>query len=399
QAEQAEDVIANAEMPDPENEVANGQVPVEVQSLLPPAPVEEPAQDLTGRAYAEQILEERIVDVVEMSFAQIFGSDDAEGGAAEGLAGRTANGQRKGTDYVVSGNMEVKAGEGSVTVLFQKVNSADTAGNYVESTVVTSMQQLLLSTLTKEEQESVMNGENIVVRLQVTALNESNKEQNEQEMQVIAEATGQLNQTENDYGELQVGTFLDIVIEKKIGAGDWTKVPQLNDEIEIQVEVPQELVADGRTYYVMRNHNGVCTILEDKDEDPTTVTFTTGLFSTYALLYHEQEQAAAAVTAAEIIDVMPSAGGGTKVVGDSSHGCMAHYLCILTMLMAIAMCYVFRERQSMMILALAAEFIFNGMIVLFGQCILDLPFALICYAASIAAMIAIHYRDAEQEKE
>ena len=42
---------------------------------------------------------------------------------------------------------------------------------------------------------------------------------------------------------------------------------------------------EGRTYFAIRNHEGECTILEDKDSEAYTITISTGLFSTYAITY------------------------------------------------------------------------------------------------------------------
>ena len=51
------------------------------------------------------------------------------------------------------------------------------------------------------------------------------------------------------------------------------------------MDIPESLLAEGRTYYIMRNHNGECTLLEDLDEELQTITIATDRFSTYAIMY------------------------------------------------------------------------------------------------------------------
>ena len=38
---------------------------------------------------------------------------------------------------------------------------------------------------------------------------------------------------------------------------------------------------------IVRNHNGECTLLNDLDDNPDTITFRTNCFSTYAIVYGE----------------------------------------------------------------------------------------------------------------
>ena len=63
----------------------------------------------------------------------------------------------------------------------------------------------------------------------------------------------------------------------------------MNEEIEISIDVPADMLYDNTTYYVMRLHEGETTLLDDLDDTKETITIRTGLFSTYAILYEQNE--------------------------------------------------------------------------------------------------------------
>ena len=54
-------------------------------------------------------------------------------------------------------------------------------------------------------------------------------------------------------------------------------------EQEFDVEIPDEVYKSGKTYSVLRVHNGQLSVLPDLDDDPKTITFRTDRFSTYAI--------------------------------------------------------------------------------------------------------------------
>lgn len=90
-----------------------------------------------------------------------------------------------------------------------------------------------------------------------------------------------------------IGTFLEIDLSKKIGAFE-TKLSETNGMIEITFELPQELknadTSVNRTYSVMRYHDGIVDVL-DAEYDVATgkLSFETDKFSTYAVIYSDEE--------------------------------------------------------------------------------------------------------------
>ncbi|HJD47117.1 MAG TPA: hypothetical protein H9909_09755 [Candidatus Mediterraneibacter norfolkensis] len=84
-------------------------------------------------------------------------------------------------------------------------------------------------------------------------------------------------------------------MEKKIGGGEWQRLKVLNEEIEIALDIPEGLRFEHAMYWILRNHEGTCDLLEDLDDRTETLTIRTDRFSTYAILYttteYEQETA------------------------------------------------------------------------------------------------------------
>ena len=86
-----------------------------------------------------------------------------------------------------------------------------------------------------------------------------------------------------------IGEILDISIQKKIGSSDWERITNLSNEIEIVIDIPTNIKFSGATYYIVRNHNGEYTVLQDLDDNPDTITFRTDRFSTYAIAYDKND--------------------------------------------------------------------------------------------------------------
>lgn len=79
--------------------------------------------------------------------------------------------------------------------------------------------------------------------------------------------------------------YLDVEIVLKADNEELGKLNKLKEEITITVAIPEELKAEGRTYKVIRNHNGEVTVLDTVLNEDGTISFKTDRFSTYALAY------------------------------------------------------------------------------------------------------------------
>ncbi len=132
-----------------------------------------------------------------------------------------------------------------------------------------SEEELYDAVLTEEDKAAMAAGEKVTIKVEVEAIEEP------EDGDVVRE----------NLGENTFGMFLDISIIKTIGTQQ-SEVHDLNQPITLTFDIPEELRGLGK-YFVVRVHNGEYVVLEDEDDDPNTVTFTTDQFSTYALVYDE----------------------------------------------------------------------------------------------------------------
>lgn len=76
--------------------------------------------------------------------------------------------------------------------------------------------------------------------------------------------------------------YFDVTMLKTMG-GNTEKITELPTTMEVIIEIPEDIYQAGKTYSVLRVHNGELTILPDLDDDPKTITFRTDRFSAYAI--------------------------------------------------------------------------------------------------------------------
>lgn len=126
-----------------------------------------------------------------------------------------------------------------------------------------------------------------------------------------------------------VGQYLNIeLVNTMFDEYGWSLGTVLETEtknlLTITINVPEALLATGRTFSIVRVHDGIVTVLKDEDSDPNTITFSTNQFSTYAIVYKDtvavEEQEEKGTSVGRTPD-MPTAPFGAYVVdmGDN-HG-------------------------------------------------------------------------------
>ncbi len=85
-------------------------------------------------------------------------------------------------------------------------------------------------------------------------------------------------------GDVTTAQVYDISIEKILGASS-EYITQLGDAILITLPIDPSLQQEGRVFYLVREHEGVLTLLEDQDQALDSISVNSDLFSTYWLVY------------------------------------------------------------------------------------------------------------------
>lgn len=88
-------------------------------------------------------------------------------------------------------------------------------------------------------------------------------------------------------GQDTLGAAYEVTVSKIVDHVE-TPMNSLRQPLKLVFAIPEELRRSGRAFYMIRLHDGQADRLLDEDNDPSTVTVTSGLFSIYALAYEEQ---------------------------------------------------------------------------------------------------------------
>ena len=93
----------------------------------------------------------------------------------------------------------------------------------------------------------------------------------------------------------KVAQYFDLsVVIKSVQADgqkkDLGNLNELNNKISFTVMIPEDLEEEGRTFYVIRVHNGKTDKLDVTKNADGTYSFETDRFSTYALAYEDVDK-------------------------------------------------------------------------------------------------------------
>ena len=135
--------------------------------------------------------------------------------------------------------------------------------------------------LTPEQIQSVTDGENIEIRIDVKDISGNVSEQDKRAIE------NGIEEYRKKLPGLTLGMYVDISIFIKVGGGDWNAVNQTHEPVDVVIGIPAELQSDDRIFYIIRSHEGDYTLLTDMDEEPDTITIRTDRFSTYAIAYEQ----------------------------------------------------------------------------------------------------------------
>ena len=153
---------------------------------------------------------------------------------------------------------------------------------------VTDTSAVINSVLSAEQRQMVQCGQSIRIRMDVTDISDHVPPQDKE----VAESG--IEAYRETYPKLTLGMYIDISLFVRIGDGDWERISAVKEPIEVVVGIPENLQQEGRTFYIIRVHEGAYTFMEDLDEAADTITICTDRFSSYAVLYEQTEESGTA---------------------------------------------------------------------------------------------------------
>ncbi len=150
--------------------------------------------------------------------------------------------------------------------------------NFGNGGIENSSSDLYLLLLDEEDTNELDAGKNIYVWVDINEKNDVSEE----ETQLVEESLPE---------GFNVGVSIDVSLWKQIEGNEADKVTDVpNGKIKIGISIPSELQKDGRSYKIVRIHDGVAEVLEAEYNPETGMLyFETDKFSHYSLIYKDKD--------------------------------------------------------------------------------------------------------------
>ncbi|MCR4831730.1 MAG: hypothetical protein K5883_09805, partial [Pseudobutyrivibrio sp.] len=175
---------------------------------------------------------------------------------------------------------ELSVGKGKAVINVEKGDSSDICAR------TTDDETLLKNILTEEQLKRVAEG--ATVNLKITANVVSEDELSADDSKNINDG---VEKYKKDVPGLSVAGYVDLSIYLQLDDEDWSYVSDTNKPVELVINVPKSMQGLSENYYILRLHDGETTMFSDNDDDPETITISTGKFSIYVIMYDSEAAA------------------------------------------------------------------------------------------------------------
>ena len=145
---------------------------------------------------------------------------------------------------------------------------------YHKNPTLNNFEDVITETLTEEEQLAVLKGARISFNID------------------ISENTDTVDQSIKSQINKKIGykpvSYFDFQIIKTTD-GTSEVISNTNSELEVVIPIPEKFLKKNRKFYVIREHNGEVSVLQNIGNDPNSITFRTDRFSEYAIAYEAMD--------------------------------------------------------------------------------------------------------------
>ncbi len=175
---------------------------------------------------------------------------------------------------------EISVGKGKAVINIQNDNSSEVTAT------ITDDETLLKNILTDEQLKRVAEGATVNLKISANIVKASD---------LSVEDSDNIQKGVEEYKKdkpgLNIAGYLDISIYLQMDDEDWSYVSNTNKPVELVVTVPESMRGLSDNYYLLRLHDGQTTLFSDNDDDPNTITVSTGKFSIYVVMYDSEAAA------------------------------------------------------------------------------------------------------------
>jgi hypothetical protein len=99
----------------------------------------------------------------------------------------------------------------------------------------------------------------------------------------------EIKEIEKNINKEDIAQYFSIDLLIKLDGEEIDKIEETGEEIEFTLSIPEELIKEGREFYIIRVHNGKVEKIKSTLENEK-LTFKTDKFSTYALAYTDKQE-------------------------------------------------------------------------------------------------------------
>lgn len=152
------------------------------------------------------------------------------------------------------------------------------SSSFYENSTVTNFETVLDHILTKEEKiEMLLGNSPVALNLHINNVGED-----------VSRLTVRSFE-EKKLPTMKIGRYFDMFLMES-RQGDTQMISELPEALNVVINVPDDLRADNRDFYILRLHTKEDDSMEyaelvDEDDDPDTISFSTDRFSSYAIAY------------------------------------------------------------------------------------------------------------------
>ena len=171
----------------------------------------------------------------------------------------------------------ISYGSGNVTIIANSDSLTEVAAPIIRAG---DYNELVTSCLTKKEMNEVFEGASAEIVFNYVMRDDAPSEAIKEQFYEVIDG----DRTLSSYNE---GFYMDVSAQKSIGSEPASDIYTLNNEIELQIEIPLFLKKDGRRYICIANNMGVCKVLDDVDVDADTFSISSDCTGNYMLLYKD----------------------------------------------------------------------------------------------------------------
>lgn len=155
----------------------------------------------------------------------------------------------------------------TLIAMIEKINRDETVNNIDEKTL-------------DKVKELIKTGKTINTKVEVKKLDETT---------IDPAIINRLTTAADQKKDIKIGQYLDLSILLVADGNPFGTITKLDQAITVQIQIPDAIRKDGRTYYILRDHDGKIDLIETKSYQDGTLEFETDVFSTYAIAYTDKD--------------------------------------------------------------------------------------------------------------